>query len=42
MLNSAEVEEIFERLKQENPSPTSELVAHNDFSFAVCIVKEHA
>ena len=38
MLNSAEVEEIFERLKQENPSPTSELVAHNDFSFAVAVL----
>ena len=38
MVNKSEVEEIFERLRQENPNPTSELVAHNDFTFAVAVL----
>ncbi|MBQ9335227.1 MAG: endonuclease III [Alphaproteobacteria bacterium] len=38
MLNKANIEEIFERLKQENPNPMSELVAHNDFTFAIAVL----
>ena len=38
MLNKTNIEEIFERLKQENPNPMSELVAHNDFTFAVAVL----
>lgn len=38
MLNKTDVEEIFERLMQENPEPMSELVAHNDFTFAVAVL----
>ncbi len=38
MLTKPEIEEIFERLKQENPTPASELVAHNNFTFAVAVL----
>ena len=38
MLSKSDIEEIFERLKQENPNPTSELAAHNDFTFAVAVL----
>lgn len=38
MLTKPEIEEIFERLKQKNPNPTSELVAHNDFTFAIAVL----
>ncbi|MBQ2176161.1 MAG: endonuclease III [Alphaproteobacteria bacterium] len=38
MLNKSEIEEIFERLKQENPNPTSELVAHNAFTFVLAVL----
>ncbi len=38
MLNTAEIEEIFERLKRENQNPTSELIAPNDFTFAVAVL----
>ena len=38
MLNRSEIKEIFERLKQENPAPTSELIARNNFTFAVAVL----
>ena len=38
MLNRSEIGEIFERLKKENPNPTSELVAHNEFTFAIAVL----
>ena len=38
MLNRSEIEEIFERLKQENPNPTSELTANNEFTFAIAVL----
>ena len=38
MLNRSEIEEIFERLKQENPNPTSELAANNEFTFAIAVL----
>ena len=38
MLNKSYIEEIFERLQQENPNPTSELNAHNDFTFAIAVL----
>lgn len=38
MINEADIEEIFERFEQENPNPTSELIAPNDFTFAVAVL----
>lgn len=38
MLNKAEIIEIFERFKQENANPSSELIAPNDFTFAVAVL----
>lgn len=38
MINKADIEEIFERFEQENPNPTSELIAPNDFTFAVAVL----
>lgn len=38
MINKADIEEIFERFEQENPKPTSELIAPNDFTFAVAVL----
>ena len=38
MLTKPEIKKIFERLKQENPIPTSELVAYNDFTFAIAVL----
>lgn len=38
MLSKSNIDEIFERLQKENPNPTSELVAHNDFTFAVAVL----
>lgn len=38
MLNKSEIEEIFERFKSENPSPASELIAPNHFTFAVAVL----
>ncbi len=38
MLNRSEIIEIFERFKQENANPTSELIAPNDFTFAVAVL----
>lgn len=38
MINKADIEEIFERFEQENPNPTSELIAPNDFTFVVAVL----
>lgn len=38
MINKADIEEILERFEQENPNPTSELIAPNDFTFAVAVL----
>ena len=38
MLDKSKIEEIFERLRQENPAPASELVAHNNFTFVVAVL----
>ena len=38
MLNKSDIEKIFERLQRENPNPTSELVANNDFTFAIAVL----
>lgn len=38
MINEADIEEIFERFEQENPNPTSELIAPNDFTFVVAVL----
>lgn len=37
-LSSSEIAEIFERFELENPNPTSELMAPNDFTFAVAVL----
>lgn len=38
MLNKTEVNEVFERLQSENPNPMSELLAPNEFTFAIAVL----
>ena len=38
MLDKSEIQEIFERFNQENQSPQSELITHNNFTFAIAVL----
>lgn len=37
-MEKREVVEIFERFREDNPNPTSELIAHNEYTFCIAVL----